>query len=607
MALINGTNNDDTIDGTQDDDQIYGLGGNDTLNGLGGNDALDGGAGNDTLDGGDGNDTLNGGTGNDTLLGGNGNDTLNGGAGNDILNGGDGNDTLNGGAGNDTLNAGSGYDTVDGGAGADTLNIDYSGANNTVGYLMWDAGGNPIYAYGDGSQAGWDLAFSAGYSYDTIHNALAKAAAFETRVGYDGYYGVYDLAHTDYYNIENVSVNGGKYNDLLIVQGAGAYNGNGGDDTLYADWSAATKGITFNNDPAKTQTVNGNTISGVERLLVTTGSGNDILSNTAVNTNDEFRTGAGDDTISPGGGYDTVDGGAGTDTLKIDYSGADNTVRYLMWDAAGNPIFSNGDGSHAGWDLAFSAGYSYDTIHGALAKATSFEARVGGYDDYNGSYDSAHTDYRNIENVSVNGGKYSDLLIAQGTGTYNGNGGNDTLYADWSAATNNITFNNDPAKTQTVNGDTISGVERLLVNTGSGNDTVTNTAVATDDYINTGAGNDWLDGGAGVDTLVGGTGNDTYVYNPGDSLVENVGAGTDTVRSSFDYTFGANLENLVLTSTAAIGGTGRQRPHRQQRGQRSERRGRGGHADWRAGGRHLRIRHDGGRGGLGEGFRVGRG
>ncbi|MCA3444469.1 MAG: Ig family protein, partial [Rhodobacter sp.] len=37
---------------------------------------------------------------------------------------------------------------------------------------------------------------------------------------------------------------------------------------------------------------------------------------------------------------------------------------------------------------------------------------------------------------------------------------------------------------------------------------------------------------------------------------EAAGAGTDTVRSSVTLTLGANLENLVLTGTAAINGTG---------------------------------------------------
>jgi len=60
-----------------------------------------------------------------------------------------------------------------------------------------------------------------------------------------------------------------------------------------------------------------------------------------------------------------------------------------------------------------------------------------------------------------------------------------------------------------------------------------------------------------VDHFTGGAGNDSFVVdNVSDTVVEAAGGGTDTVKSSVSFTLGDNVENLTLTGTSALNGTG---------------------------------------------------
>jgi len=76
--------------------------------------------------------------------------------------------------------------------------------------------------------------------------------------------------------------------------------------------------------------------------------------------------------------------------------------------------------------------------------------------------------------------------------------------------------------------------------------------------ISGGLGNDTLYGQGGLDVLAGADGHDTYLIDAGDAdtVVENFGEGTDTVRSGGTYSLGANVENLTLTGSGNSAGTG---------------------------------------------------
>lgn len=139
MAIIFGTDADETLVGQNEDDSIFGRGGNDAIWGNSGNDSLFGGVGDDSLSGGDGNDSLYGDEGNDLLGGLDGDDSLYGGF---------GNDSLFGDAGNDTLVGGGGIDTLIGGAGVDTFDLTFGVATSQVNGIITPVGLGNSYKFG---------------------------------------------------------------------------------------------------------------------------------------------------------------------------------------------------------------------------------------------------------------------------------------------------------------------------------------------------------------------------------------------------------------------------------------------------------------------------
>jgi Ca2+-binding RTX toxin-like protein len=163
-------------------------------------------------------------------------------------------------------------------------------------------------------------------------------------------------------------------------------------------------------------------------------------------------------------------------------------------------------------------------------------------------------------------------------------GGNDTY--DMSNYTNNVTIDLTPgswsitsdtqranlganhfAQGTVYNAMQFNGDARSLIDNaigGSGDDTITGNSGANilnggagNDTLNGGGGNDTLSGDTGADTMIGAAANDTYyVDNAGDVVVENAGAGSDTVWSSVSYTLANNVEILALLGSASINATG---------------------------------------------------
>ena len=142
------------------------------------------------------------------------------------------------------------------------------------------------------------------------------------------------------------------------------------------------------------------------------------------------------------------------------------------------------------------------------------------------------------DTAEIGGSEGDDNLHGSaGDDTVSGNLGDDDLFGD----------SGDDDLSGGEGADSLDGgIGNDQLDGGSGNDSVVG-----------GTGDDKLTGGSGTDTLIGGAGNDTYyVDSASDVLDESTGSGTDTEVASVSDTLDNGIENLTLTGTAALNGTG---------------------------------------------------
>ncbi|WP_208492247.1 putative Ig domain-containing protein [aff. Roholtiella sp. LEGE 12411] len=287
---------------------------------------------------------------------------------------------------------------------------------------------------------------------------------------------------------------------------------------------------------------------------------------------------AGNDILHGGTGIDTMIGGLGNDTYAVDNSG-DQVIENL--DEGTDTVRSN---------ISYSLGENIENLILTGSNAingtgnnlkNSITGNVADNNLFGG--DENDTLRGNAGNDTLDGGAGNDSLDGGvGNDTMIGSVGNDTYYVDNSSdqitelaneGTDTVRASvtwilGDNLENLILTGtDAINGTGNNLKNSitgniadnnlfgGDENDTLRGNA--GNDTLDGGAGNDFLDGGVGNDTMIGGVGNDTYyVDNSSDQITELANEGTDTVRVSFSFTLGDNVDNLVLTGTNAIDGTG---------------------------------------------------
>lgn len=264
----------------------------------------------------------------------------------------------------------------------------------------------------------------------------------------------------------------------------------------------------------------------------------------------------GNDILNGGLGPDGHDGGAGDDTYVIDHpddivielpnQGNDVIDSFISFNLETTPLVERARllDSATGTNLNLRGNALNNVLDGNGGNNT-IEGLAG--DDLLRGYGG---------NDILKGGEGNDTFDGgEGADQFEGGLGDD-LYTIADAA--DVVTEAVDAGTDTVQASISyvlgANVENLIL-TGTGN--LNGTGNELNNVLTGNSGNNILDGKAGTDTLNGGLGNDTYIIGDATDIVtEAAGAGIDTVKASASYVLRANVENLTLTGSGNIRGTG---------------------------------------------------
>lgn len=492
----------------------------------------------------------------------------------------------------DNLTGTSGNDALVGLASADTLS---AGTGDDL-YLIDNLGDKLI----ENTNAGIDTVLSSvNYSLaDNLEN-LALLTGASTGTG----------------NALNNEITGNSANNILTgLAGNDTFTGGLGNDSLIGGLGDDVYLITDTTDTITENTNEGTDLvissisyslgQNLEQLQL---AGSDVLTGTGNSLNNTLTGNSGNNTLDGGAGVDTLVGGDGNDTYRIDSStdqinetsngGSDTAISTASYSLANNvenlTLSGNqaidGDGNNQ--NNLINGNSAANHINGGAG----IDTLIGGLGDDIYTVDNAD------DVVTELTGEGNDTVTTSVTYALAANieslnlTGNAAINAKGNAGNNQLTGNNAANKLDGGNGaDTLQGGlgddnyivdnagDNVIEQNNAGNDTVTSsisyslgnnvenlilvgtqglsgTGNAANNAIQGNDANNTIDGGLGADTMTGAKGNDSYVVdNIADVVIEAAGGGSDTVNSSVSYTLSANVENLLLTGTAALNATGNQ-------------------------------------------------
>lgn len=546
-----------------------------------------------------------GGSGNDTILANNSTNVLFGGRGNDSISGFGDIDLIDGGFGNDTMSGGTGADyfIIRNNAGdADTI-VDFG--TTQVGEKLLFTGFGEGFGFADisvstvaggillrfGSNQSLTLQGVSAAAFTEQNTTFLPTAAYlneylpylsnntvtSVTTGPDnlnlaatfGSLTVFSIDGNDTINAFTLDdlIDGGNGNDFIAdgetVVGFDWFEGGAGNDTLLAGDGADIVFGGSGDDAIAGEGGNDIVIGGAGRDFVTGGAGQDLI----IADGDMGRV-----NISTGAVTYGLSGGTDADVFVVlptvlptgltitatDYE-SPNTI--IDFNANERIDFSRIAGVDGFEDLVIST----TSIGGFPVTRIVAGSTVVTLDSVSSSSLSAANFIFKARSLTIEGTAGADTLVGDAGGNViDGKAGIDTMEGRLGDDTYFVDVATDKVIEQANGGYDIvrSGVTyiapanvEVVELLGTGNTNATGNAEANRLVGNAGANK--LDGEAGADDMRGGKGNDTYVVdNANDRVLENDDEGVDAVTSSVSYTLSPSVENLTLSGTAAINGTG---------------------------------------------------